>query len=67
MRTLLIGMLGILLLGSQPVRADGVVLQLPPEDQQALTAKLGPGVVGKALPSNPSRTPRFTSLFRTRH
>jgi len=33
--------------------ADGVVLPLPPEDQQELTARLGPGVVGQALPSAP--------------
>lgn len=33
--------------------ADGPVLQLPPEDQQELAARLGPGVVGKALPSAP--------------
>jgi hypothetical protein len=53
MRTLSIGMLVMLLLVSRPVRADGVVLQLPPEDQQAITARLGAGVVGKALPSQP--------------
>jgi hypothetical protein len=33
--------------------ADGVVLPLPPEDQQEITARLGSGVVGQALPSNP--------------
>lgn len=32
-------------------RAQGVVLPLPPEDQQTITAQLGPGVVGSALPS----------------
>ncbi|HME70764.1 MAG TPA: hypothetical protein VKM54_12975 [Myxococcota bacterium] len=57
MRKLLIGMLCILVLGSQPERANGVVLQLPPEDQQAIAAKLGSGVVGKALPSEPIQDP----------
>jgi hypothetical protein len=33
--------------------ADGVVLPLPPADQQVLNAMLGPGVVGQALPSAP--------------
>jgi len=31
--------------------AQGVILPLPVEDQQKITAKLGPGVVGNALPS----------------
>jgi hypothetical protein len=57
MRTLMIGTLGILLLGSQPARADDIVLQLPPEDQQAISAKLGPSVVGNALPSKPIQDP----------
>ncbi len=43
--------LGFLLLASGSVRAQGVVLPLPPEDQQNITAQLGPGVVGIALPS----------------
>jgi hypothetical protein len=51
LRTLVASVLGVLALGSIPALADGVVLQLPAEDQQALAAKLGPGVVGKALPS----------------
>jgi len=50
-------MLGVVLLGSRPVHADGVVLQLPPADQQAIAAKLGSGVVGKALPSKPIQDP----------
>jgi hypothetical protein len=44
-------MLVCLLLASQSVHAQGVVLPLPPEDQQMINAQLGPGVVGKALPS----------------
>ncbi len=32
---------------------DGAVLPLTPEDQQELTTRLGPGVVGQALPSAP--------------
>jgi len=45
--------LAVLLLTAASARADGVVLPLPPEDQQRITAQLGPGVVGKALPSKP--------------
>lgn len=45
--------LGILLLASGSARAQGVVLPLPLEDQQKINAKLGPGVVGNALPSKP--------------
>lgn len=45
----------ILLSGS--ARAQGVVLQLPPQDQQNITAQLGPGVVGAALPSQPITDP----------
>ena len=36
---------------------QGVVLPLPPEDQQNITAQLGPGVVGIALPSQPIADP----------
>jgi hypothetical protein len=32
-------------------RADGIILPLPPDDQQRIAAKLGSGVVGNALPS----------------
>lgn len=45
--------LGILLLASGTARAQGVVLSLPPDDQQKITTVLGQGVVGVALPSNP--------------
>jgi len=34
-------------------RGQGVVLPLPPDDQQKLAANLGAGVVGAALPSEP--------------
>ena len=34
---------------------DGVVMPLPPEDQQEINKLLGPGVVGQALPSYPMR------------
>jgi hypothetical protein len=44
---------GILLLASGSARAQGVVLPLPPQDQQKITAQLWPGAVGKALPSQP--------------
>jgi hypothetical protein len=42
-----------LLLATRSARAQGVVLPLPPEDQQLISAQLGPGVVGDALPSKP--------------
>jgi hypothetical protein len=32
---------------------DDVILPLPAEDQQKIDALLGPGIVGKALPSKP--------------
>jgi hypothetical protein len=43
----------VLLIFSGAGHAQGVVLPLPPEDQQKITAQLGPGVVGVAVPSNP--------------
>ncbi len=49
--------LGILLLASGTARAQGVVLSLPPDDQQKITTVLGQGVVGVALPSNPIGDP----------
>ena len=49
--------LGLLLLASGSVCAQGVVLPLPPEDQQNITAQLGSGVVGIALPSQPISDP----------
>jgi hypothetical protein len=38
---------------TRPACAQGVILPLPPQDQQMITAQLGPGVVGSALPSSP--------------
>jgi hypothetical protein len=38
---------------TQAMADGGPVLPLPPEDQQELTARLGAGVVGQALPSSP--------------
>ena len=38
-------------------RADGPVLPLPAADQQVITAQLGAGVVGQALPSAPITDP----------
>jgi hypothetical protein len=40
------------LMGAQSARAQGVVLPLPPEDQQMISNQLGAGVVGSAVPSN---------------
>lgn len=57
MRTLVTVTLGLLLLTSRVARAQGVVLPLPAEDQQNITAQLGPGVVGAALPSQPIDNP----------
>ncbi|MGA7869758.1 MAG: hypothetical protein WCA22_02565 [Candidatus Binatus sp.] len=57
MRTILTATLGLLLLASGSVCAQGVVLPLPPQDQQKITAQLGPGVVGIALPSKPITDP----------
>jgi hypothetical protein len=37
--------------------AQGVTLQLPPQDQQNIVAQLGPGVVGTAVPSQPINDP----------
>jgi len=37
--------------------ADGPVIPLPAADQQRISALLGPGVVGKALPSSPIDDP----------
>jgi hypothetical protein len=49
--------LGLLLFASGSVCAQGIVLPLPPEDQQNITAQLGPNVVGIALPSQPVADP----------
>ena len=45
--------IGVLLVASRAALAQSVVLPLPPEEQQQITTHLGPGVVGKALPSKP--------------
>jgi hypothetical protein len=52
LRTPVTAMLGLLLLASESAGAQGVVLSLPPEDQQMIAAQLGP-IVGRALPSTP--------------
>ena len=57
MRTIVTVTLGMLMLASGVAHAQGVVLPLPPEDQQNISAQLGPGVVGMALPSNPIGDP----------
>src|SRR5258708_8638197 len=57
MQTLVTVTLGLLLLVSGSARAQGLVLPLPPQDQQNITAQLGPGVVGTALPSSPIGDP----------
>ena len=57
MRTLVSATLAFLLLASGSARAQGVVMPLPAQDQQNITAQLGPGVVGAALPSSPITDP----------
>jgi len=56
MRLFVVTMLCWLVVASVPrgvlLAQDGAVLPLPPEDQQEITARLGAGVVGQALPSN---------------
>src|SRR5277367_1273918 len=53
MRTLVTVTLGLVLLTSSLAGAQqGAVLPLPPQDQQNITAQLGAGVVGAALPSS---------------
>jgi hypothetical protein len=49
--TLTVTTLGVLLLASELLLAQGVVLPLPAADQQKITAYLGSSVVGTALPS----------------
>jgi hypothetical protein len=49
-----------LIFAAGSARAQGVVLQLPPDDQQMITNQLGPGVVGQALPS---KTITDTTLY----
>src|SRR5580700_725849 len=46
-----------MIFGQGLARAQGVVLQLPQQDQQNISAQLGPGVVGAALPSQPITDP----------
>ena len=53
LRALATGTLALLMLVASSAHADGVVLPLPPEDQQKITTELGAGVVGQALPSKP--------------
>jgi hypothetical protein len=57
MRTLATATVGLIVLVSGLAYAQGVVLPLPPEDQRNITAQLGAGVVGKALPSQPIANP----------
>ena len=45
--------LGIILILQTSAMAQGVVLQMPPDDQQTINNLLGPGVVGAAMPSSP--------------
>lgn len=67
MRAFLAVTLGLLLFASGLAHAQGVVLPLPPQDQQNITAQLGPGVVGAPLPSQPITDPYlyFPLQYRT--
>jgi hypothetical protein len=51
-RTAFIVVFGISLLATEIAHAQNATLSLPPDDQQMITAKLGP-IVGRALPSKP--------------
>ena len=53
LRTLVATTFGVLFWASGFAGAQGVVLPLPSSDQQKITAHLGSGVVGTALPSQP--------------
>jgi hypothetical protein len=53
LRVVVTGMLGLLMLIAASAHANDVVLPLPPDDQQKITAELGAGVVGNAMPSKP--------------
>ena len=57
MRTTIGLISGVLLLASSLAQAQGVILPLPAQDQQIITAQLGPNVVGAALPSQPITDP----------
>lgn len=62
----LVTTLGLLLFAWGSAHAQGVVLQLPSQDQQNITAQLGSGVVGSALRAKLSRILPSTSLYKTR-
>ena len=56
----------VALLGARSVWAQGVVLPLPAEDQQTITAQLGPGRGRRrACPASRSRMPRLIFRFRS--
>ena len=61
MRLFVVTMLCSLMSAAVPsgalLAADGIMLPLPAEDQQEITARLGAGVVGQALPSTPITDP----------
>jgi len=52
-RVISLFLISVLLLTTRSARAQGVVLPLPAADQQMISAQLGPGIVGAALPSVP--------------
>ena len=51
MKTIAAIIISVLIFAAGSARAQGVVLPLPPDDQQMITNQLGSGVVGQALPS----------------
>jgi hypothetical protein len=51
LRTIVAIIFCLLIFAAGSARAQGVVLPLPPDDQQMITNQLGSGVVGEALPS----------------
>lgn len=64
MRTLVAVAIGLVLVSSGLARAQGVVLPLSAQDQQNITAQLGSGVVGAALPSQPIADPSVYFPFQ---
>jgi hypothetical protein len=54
-RTLVSMVLPVLLCVARgmPARADDIIIPLPAADEQRITAQLGAGVVGQAVPSTP--------------
>lgn len=51
MKTIAAMIISLLIFAAGSARAQGVIVPLPPDDQQMISKQLGPSVVGQALPS----------------